>query len=126
MADRCLELEALSQVAADDLPGIVAVLRVKRLIESQGVAQLFNLAGNGASAKHLLDRIAGNEVDEQKNQGQNQPKGRQGKQEAMQKMAGHSSADQRSFSRDFGFEVARTGFDGPDSLAASLSVGRER
>ena len=99
---------------------------MKRLIEPQGVAQLFDLAGSGAFAKHLPDRIAGNEVDEQKNQGQNEPKGRQGKQEAMQKMAGHSPADQRSFSRDFGLEVARTGFDGPDSLAASLSVGRER
>ena len=90
------------------------------------MAQLFDLTGSSAFAKHLLGRIAGNEVDEQKNQGQNQPKGRRGKQEAMQKMAGHSSADQRSFSRDFGFEVTRTGFDGPDSLAASLSVGRER
>lgn len=87
---------------------------------------MFDLAGGSAFAKHLLDRIAGNEVDEQKDQGQNQPKGRQGKQEAMQKMARHSSADQRSLSRNFGFEVARTGFDGPDSLAASPSVGRER
>ena len=85
------------------------------------MAQFFHLSGSGAFAKHLLDRIAGNEVDEQKNHGQDH---RQGKQEAMQKMAGRSSADQRSFSRDFGFEVVRTGFD--DSLAASLSVGPER
>jgi hypothetical protein len=99
-------------------------LHIERQTEAEGVAQLFDLTGSGAFAKHLLDRIAGNEVDEQKNQGQDQPKGRQGKQEAMQKMAGHSSADQRSFSRDFGFEVVRTEFD--DSLAASLSVGRER
>jgi hypothetical protein len=99
-------------------------LRIER--QAEGLAQLFDLAGSGAFAKHLPDRIAGNEVDEQQNQSQNEPKGRQGKQEAMQKMAGHSPADQRSFSRDFGLEVARTGFDGPDSLAASPSVGRER
>ena len=85
-----------------------------------------DLARRGAFAKHLLDGIAENGVNERKNQGQNQPKGRQREQKAMQKMTQHSSADQRSFSRDFGLEVARTGFDGPDSLAASLSVGRER
>src|SRR6516165_2040635 len=59
-------LKGLSQVAAEDLLEIVAVLHMKRLIEPQGVAQLFDLAGSGAFAKHLLDRIAGNEADEQK------------------------------------------------------------
>src|SRR5215831_12445644 len=71
-------LKGLSQVAAEDLLEIVVVLHMKRL--SQGVPQLFDLTGSDAFAKHLLDRIAGNEVDEQKNQGQNQPQGRQGKQ----------------------------------------------
>ena len=104
----------------------MAVLHMERQIEAAGVATLRDLARRGALAKHLLDRIAGNDVNEQKNQGQNQPKAGTVSTEAMQKMAAHSSADQRSFSRDFGFEVARTGFDGPDSLAASLSLGRER
>ena len=57
-------LKALPQVDAEDLLEIVALLHMKRLIESQGVAQLFDLTGSGAFAKHLLDRIVGNEVDE--------------------------------------------------------------
>ena len=104
----------------------MAVLHMERQIEAAGVATLRDLARRGALAKYLLDRIAGNDVNEQKNQGQNQPKGRQREQKAMQKMTQHSSADQRSFSRDRGFEAARTGFDGEDSTAGPLSVGRER
>ena len=85
-----------------------------------------DLVRRGALAKHLLDRIAGNDVNEQKNRSQNRPKGRQREQEAMQKMARHSSEDQGSFSWDLGLEAARTGFDGEDSPAASLSVERDR
>jgi hypothetical protein len=65
-------------------------------------------------------------VNKQKNQGQHRPKSRQREQEGTQKMARDSSADQRSFSRDLGLEAARTGFDGEDSPAGSLSVERDR
>jgi len=47
---------------------IAAVLHTKRLIESQSVAQLFDLAGSRAFAEHLFDWIAGNDVNERKNQ----------------------------------------------------------
>ena len=104
----------------------MAVLHMERQIEAAGVAPLRDLARRGALAKYLLDRIAGNDVNEQKNQGQNQPKGRQREQKAMQKMARHSSENQGSFSRDLGLEAARTGFDGEDSPAGSLSVERDR
>ena len=104
----------------------MAVLHMERQIEAAGVAPLRDLARRGALAKYLLDRIAGNDVNEQKNQGQNQPKGRQREQKAMQKMARHSSEDQGSFSRDLRLEAARTGFDGEDSPAGSLSVERDR
>jgi hypothetical protein len=96
------------------------VLHIERLIESQGLAQLFDLTGSG-SFSELLARIAGHNVNEQKNQGQHQPKGLQGEQEAMQEMARHSSAGQRSFSRDLDLDAARTGFGGEGSPAAALS-----
>ena len=96
-------------------------LHIERLIESQGVAQLFDMTGSGSFSEQLLDRIAGHNVNEQKNQGQHQPRGRQGEQEAMQERARHSSAGQRSFSRDLDLDAARTGFGGEGSPAAALS-----
>jgi hypothetical protein len=57
------------------------------------VAQLLDLAGSGALSEHLFDGIAGHNVNEQKNESEHEPKGRQGEQEAMEKVAGYASAN---------------------------------
>ena len=81
------------------------------------------MAGSGAFSEHLFDGIAGHNVNEQKNQGQDQPKSRQGEQEG----GGPCVREiQRSFSLDLGLEAARIGLGGADSLDNSLSEGRDR
>ena len=64
-----------------ELSELMAVLHMERQIEAAGVATLRDLARRGALAKHLLDRIAGNDVNEQKDRRQNRPKSRQREQE---------------------------------------------
>src|SRR6516225_2284789 len=59
----------------------VAALHSERQIETESVAQLRDLASRGALAKHRLDRVAGNDVNEQKDRRQNRPKSRQREQE---------------------------------------------
>ena len=50
----------------------MAVLREERLIEIQGVAELGDFSGCGAFAEHLLDGVAGNNVNHQENQGEDE------------------------------------------------------
>ena len=52
----------------------MAVLLEQGLIEIERVAELRDFAGSGAFAEHLLDRVAGDDVNHQKNQGEDQPK----------------------------------------------------
>jgi hypothetical protein len=44
-------------------------------IEAQRVAHLLDLPWRSAFPKHLLDRIARDDVNQKKNQGENQPEG---------------------------------------------------
>ena len=82
-------LKGVSQVAAENLLEIVAVLHMKWLIESQGVAQLFDLTASGAFAKHLLNGIARDDMDQQKDHRHDQPDHRKHEQKAGEEVAGH-------------------------------------
>jgi len=62
-----LELEGLPKVSAKEKLQIMAVLNEVLLVEIQSMPQLSYFAGRGAFAKHLLDRIAGNDVNHQEN-----------------------------------------------------------
>jgi hypothetical protein len=53
------------------------------------MTQLDDLSGRGALAKHLLDRIARDEVNHQENQCKNEPERWKGKKESVQQMARH-------------------------------------
>jgi hypothetical protein len=87
--NRGLKFERLAEIAAEELFEIVAVLREKRLIEIQGVAQLGNFSGRGAFPEHLLDSVARNKVNQEENQGEDEPERRESQQKALQEVARH-------------------------------------
>ena len=67
----------------------MGVLKVQRLIETERVAQLSRGAGCGAFTEHLLDWIAGDNVNHQKDEGEHQPEGRQSQQKALENVTKH-------------------------------------
>jgi hypothetical protein len=60
------------------------------LVETKGVAKLFDLPRSCAFAEHLFHGIAGNNVNQKKNQSEHEPNGRERKQKAMKYVAGHA------------------------------------
>ena len=88
-ADRRLEFEGLAEIAAEELLEIVAVLREKGLIEIQGVAELGDFSGRGAFAEHLLDGIAGDDVNHEEDQSEDEPKRGECEEESLKEVAGH-------------------------------------
>src|SRR5260370_2573366 len=98
-----LKLEGLPKVYGEKVRQIVAVLNEEGLIEIQCVPQLRNFPGRGAFAEHLLDRIAGNDVNHQENQGENEPERRESQKKALQEVSAPSASVRRGIgSRRFG------------------------
>src|SRR2546429_2026276 len=60
------------------------MLRAKRQIQSQRMTQLSQLPRRCALAQHLLDGIARHDMDHQKNERENEPEGRQGKEKSFE------------------------------------------
>ncbi len=52
---------------------VVGVLGGERCVEAIGVAEGGDVGGGGAFAEHLDDRVAGDEVDEEKDDGDDDP-----------------------------------------------------
>lgn len=67
------------------------VLRGNGLIETESVAKLGDVLGASAFAEHLLDRIAGNDVGEKENHGDDEPEGGKREQNALEEAAKHFS-----------------------------------
>lgn len=70
-----LEIWTIGRNPVGQLLETIAVLRVHWQIEAERVAELCDLAGGGAFAEHLLDGIAGHDVDHQEDECENEPKG---------------------------------------------------
>ena len=68
-----LEAEGFAEVSVQDAGEVAAVLHGEWQIEAQRVAKLREVFGAGAFAEHLSDRIAGNDVCEEENHGQDEP-----------------------------------------------------
>jgi hypothetical protein len=66
----------------EDAGPIVEILRQERLIEAVLVAKGSNVGRGCALAEHLQDGIAGNQVNEQKDQGDHQPYDRKSEEQA--------------------------------------------
>src|SRR5208283_3721838 len=88
-----LEFEGLAEIPVGHFPEIAAVLHRQGTIEAERVAKFGDLAGGGAFAKHLLDRVTRNNMDQKKNESEHQPEGGNRKQEAVEEMARHFVAN---------------------------------
>ncbi len=82
MGDGIVETDRHAQVAVEDAGPIVDVLGPEGLVEAVLVAQGGDVGGGGAFAEHLQDRVAGNEVDEEENQGNHDPDHGEGEEQA--------------------------------------------
>ncbi len=88
-ADRRLKFEGLAEIATEELLEILAVLCEERLIEIEGVAKLDDFSGCGAFAEHLLDGIARDDVDHEKDQSENEPERGEREDKSLEEVAGH-------------------------------------
>src|SRR5438270_18741 len=70
----CAKFQRFAQITMGKLPQITKILLTNGLIQGKRMAQFADLARSGAFAKHLFHRVAGNDMDQQKNQGEYQPK----------------------------------------------------
>ena len=61
---------------------IFGVLDMKREVEVVGVAKCRDVGGGGAFAEHLDDGVAGNEVDEEEDNRDDDPEDRKGEENA--------------------------------------------
>ena len=71
--DRLIETERAAKVSVQNAFPVIHILLRQRDIESIGVAGGLHVGAGCAFTQHLLDGIAGNEMDQQKNDGHNQP-----------------------------------------------------
>jgi hypothetical protein len=68
-----VQAEGLAEVGVEDAAPIAEVLRVERGVEAIGVAQGGDVGGGRALAEHLDDGVAGDEVDQQKDDRDHHP-----------------------------------------------------
>jgi hypothetical protein len=64
-------------------------LREKRLIEIQGVAKLRDFSRSRAFAEHLFDGIAGDDVNHEKDQSEDEPQRGKGEEKSLEEVADH-------------------------------------
>ena len=91
---RRLEFQRVAQIAVRKLPKIMSILSGQGQIQPQRMAHLHEFAGSRAFAEHLLDRVAGNDVDHEKHEGEHQPEGGQSHEKALEEVAQHSDKNQ--------------------------------
>src|ERR1039458_4850308 len=77
-----VQAEGLAEVGVEDAAPIAEVLRVERGVEAIGVAQGGDVGGGRALAEHLDDGVAGDEVDQQKDDRDHHPEDREGDKDA--------------------------------------------
>ena len=63
----------MAEVGVEDSAPVVEVLRVERRVEAVGVAEHGDIGGGGAFAEHLDDRVAGDEMDQKKDDRDHDP-----------------------------------------------------
>jgi len=68
----------------EDSPPVVEVLLAEWDVEAVGVAGGLEVSSCGAFSEHLLDRVAGDEVNEQKDSRDDQPNDRERVEDALE------------------------------------------
>ena len=84
-----LEFEGLAEIAAEELLEVVAVLGEEGLIEIEGVTELDDFSWRGAFAEHLLDGIAGDEVNLEEDESEDEPERGKGEEKSLKEVADH-------------------------------------
>jgi len=98
--DGVVEADRVAEVAVEDSVPVVEVLLAEGLVESVGVAEGDDVGGAGTFAEHLLDGVAGDDVDQEKDDGNDQPYDRDGVDETEEERAESAGKpDQPAFSR---------------------------
>lgn len=86
-----LKADRFAEVPAHDASEIAAILHGNRQIEAKRVAKLLKIFGPCHFAEHLLNGVAGHDVRQQENHGEDQPQSGQGEQKAEPEVADHAS-----------------------------------
>ena len=89
LADALVEAERWTEVAVQHAFPVMEILLAERDIETVGVAGGLDVGGGCAFAEHLQDGIAGDEVDQQKDQRDHQPDYRERVEHAKGEVAEH-------------------------------------
>lgn len=77
-----MQADGLPQIAVEDVAPVVEILGVEREIEAELVAHGREVAGGCSFAEHLLDGVAGDEMDEQEDERDDDPDYGEGEQDA--------------------------------------------
>ena len=77
-------------IAAREPLEISRVLHAERLVQSERMAQLRKIFGARVLSEHLQHRVAWNDMNQQKNHGQNEPQRRQRVEEPHHDVSDHS------------------------------------
>jgi hypothetical protein len=73
VSDGVVEAEGLAEIDVEQAAPVVGVLLAERCVEAVGVTESADVGGGGAFAEHLDDGVPGNEVDEKKDDGDDDP-----------------------------------------------------
>ena len=71
--DGVVEAQGLAEVSVDEAAPVVGVLQAQGRVQTIGVAKRGDISGGGAFAEHLDDGVAGDEMDEQEDDGDDDP-----------------------------------------------------
>ena len=77
VSDGVVEAEGLAEVGVEEAVPVVGVLLAERRVEAVGVAERGDVGGGGSFAEHLDDGVAGDEVDKQEDDGDDDPEDRE-------------------------------------------------
>ncbi len=78
VGDGVVQAEGLAEVGVENAAPVVEVLRVERGVEAVGVAEGGDVGGGGAFAQHLDDGVAGDEMDQEEDDGDYYPEDGEG------------------------------------------------
>jgi len=81
-----VEAKGLAEIAAEQAMPVIRVLDMKRQIKAVQVTEGIDVGGGGAFAEHLDDGVAGDEVDEKKDDGDDHPENGKSEEDAAERL----------------------------------------
>ena len=84
VGDGVVEAEGLAEVGMEDAVPVMGVLLAEGGVEAVGVTEGGDVGSGGSFAEHLDDRVARDEMDEEKDQGDDDPEDGEGEEDAAE------------------------------------------